>query len=73
MAKFKAKNKGQSASFQGYYRSRYKREAFPENNSSGPVGIVDFLFAERSLYGRVDDGLDVVIPNVNFIKRLWDP
>lgn len=70
MAKFKAKNTGQSAAFQGYYRSQYKQRAFPENDSLGPVGVVDFLFAERNLYGRVDQDLNVVIPNTDTIKRL---
>jgi hypothetical protein len=70
MAKFKAKNENKSTFFQAGYRSKYKREAFPENNSLGPVGVVDFLFAERNLYGRVDQNLNVVVPNQSSIKRV---
>lgn len=70
MAKFKAKNNNISTAFQAYHRSKYKQEAFPQNNSLGPAGVVDFLFAERNLYGRVDENLDVVIPNNDNMKRL---
>lgn len=70
MAKFKAKNNNISTAFQAYHRSKYKQEAFPQNNSLGPTGVVDFLFAERNLYGRVDTNLNVVVPNNDFIKRL---
>ena len=70
MAKFKAKNEGQSAFYQAAYRLKYKKEAFPENNSLGPVGVVDFLFAERNLYGRVDQNLNVVVPRENALKRI---
>ena len=73
MAKFKAKNDNKSTFFQAGFRSKYKREAFPENNSLGPVGVVDFLFAERNLYGRVDQNLNVVVPNQSSLKRITSP
>ena len=70
MTKFKAKNENQTSFYQHYYRRKYKNEAFPENNALGPQGIVDFLFAERNLYGRVDQNLNVVVPNIEKIKRI---
>ena len=70
MAKFRAKNEGQSAFYQAAYRLKYKNEAFPQNNSLGPIGVVDFLFGERNLYGRVDQNLNVVIPNGDALSRI---
>jgi hypothetical protein len=70
MAKFRAKNETKSTTVLTVNRRRYDVRAFPENNSLGPVGIVDFLFAERNLYGRVDQDLNVVVPNQSSIKRI---
>lgn len=70
MAKFQAKNDNSSTFFQAYYRGKYKNEAFPENNSLGPAGVVDFLFAERNMYGRIDNNLNVIFPNNEKMKRL---
>jgi hypothetical protein len=70
MAKFKAKNDNESTFYQAFYRSKYSKEAFLSNNGRGQPGIVDFLFAERNLYGRVDQNLNVVIPNSDFLKRI---
>ena len=62
MPKFKGKNNNNSTAFQAYHRSKYKQQAFPENDSLGPTGVVDFLFAERNMYGRVDQDLDTITP-----------
>lgn len=70
MAKFKAKNETKSTTVLTVNRKRYDIRAFPENNSLGPVGVVDFLFAERNLYGRVDQNLNVIVPNQSSIKRI---
>jgi len=70
MAKFNAKNTTKSTTVLAVNRRRYDVRAFPENNSLGPVGVVDFLFAERSLYGRVDQNLDVVVPNQDSLKTV---
>lgn len=70
MAKFQAKNDNSSTFFQAYYRGKYRNEAFPENNSLGPAGVVDFLFAERNMYGRIDNNLNVIFPNNEKMKRL---
>lgn len=73
MAKFKAKNETRSTTALTVNRRRYDVRAFPENNSLGPVGVVDFLFAERNLYGRVDQSLNVVVPNQSSLKRITSP
>lgn len=70
MPKFKATNKTKSTTVLTVNRRRYDVRAFPENNSLGPVGVVDFLFAERNLYGRVDQNLNVIIPKQSSIKRI---
>ena len=70
MTKFKAKNDNESTFYQAFYRSKYSKEAFLSNNGRGEPGIVNFLFAERNLYGRVDENLNVVIPNSGFLKRI---
>jgi len=70
MAKFRAKNKNQSSFYQAVYRSRYKKQAFPENNGRGPRGVVDFLFAERNFYGRIDQNLNIVVPKIEKLKRI---
>ena len=70
MAKFRAKNKNQSSFYQAVYRSRYKKQAFPENNGRGPKGVVDFLFAERNFYGRIDQNLNIIVPKIEKLKRI---
>ena len=69
MPKFKAKNETKSTTVLAVNRKKYDIYAFPENNSLGPQGVVDFLFAERNLYGRVDQNLNVVVPDQSYIKR----
>ena len=73
MAKFRAKNETKSTTVLTVNRKRYDVRAFPENNSLGPVGVVDFLFAERNLYGRVDENLNVVVPNQESLKTVVAP
>ena len=70
MTKFKAKNSHKSTFFHAAFPSKYKREAFLANNSLGPIGIVDFTFAERNLYGRVDENLNVVVPKRESLKTV---
>ncbi len=67
MPKFKGKNSIRSAFRLGRERAKYNLEAFPENDGLGREQIVDFNFAERSLYGKVDRQLNPVIPNEDFI------
>jgi hypothetical protein len=70
MAKFKGKNSLKSTITLAVNRSKYDVEAFPENNSLGPKGVVDFNFAERTMYGRLDENLNVVVPRTEFLKTI---
>ena len=70
MAKFKAKNSLKSTITLAVNRSKYDVEAFPENNSLGPKGVVNFNFAERTMYGRLDENLNVVVPKRDFLKTI---
>ena len=70
MTEFKAKNNNSSTFYQAFYRSKYSKEAFLSNNGLGPNNVVNFLFAERNLYGRVDQNLNVVVPKAEFLKRI---
>ena len=62
MAKFKGKNSIKSTRYLAQQRARYKAHAFPQNSGMGPQQITDFNFAEKTLYGRVDENLNSVIP-----------
>ena len=70
MANFKGKNSIRSTRYLAQQRARYKTEAFPENGGLGPEQITDFTFAEKVLYGRVDQDLNPVIPLNDFIVPL---
>jgi len=65
MSEFKAKNNNNSTRFQAAFRRKYQKTAFNRKK----IGIVDFLFAERNLFGKVNKNLDVVVPKTEFIKR----
>jgi hypothetical protein len=69
MTKFKGKNSINSSLTIAAERSSYNREAFPEV-SLLDKSIVDFNFAERVLYGRVDENLNVVVPNQDSLKTI---
>ena len=71
MPKFKGKNSIKSAFRLGRERSKYNLGAFPENGGLGREQIVDFNFAERSLYGKVDRELNPVVPNQDFIVPIF--
>ena len=70
MSKFKGKNSIQSTARLAIERAKYNREAFPENDSLGPEQVVDFNFAERTLYGRVNRQLTPVIVNQDYLKAV---
>ena len=46
-------------------RANYKLNAFKESE----IQVVDFHFAEKTFYGRVNRQLDPVIPNETFIRN----
>jgi len=69
MAKFKGKNSIKSTIGIAFERSKYNVEALPEV-SFLDKSVVNFNFAERTLYGRVDEGLNVVIPRQESLKTI---
>ena len=70
MTNFKGKNSIRSTRYLAQQRAKYKTEAFPENGGLGPEQITDFTFAEKVLYGRVNQSLNPVIPLNDFIVPL---
>ena len=70
MGDFKGKNKLPSTSRLAFERQKYALNAFPENGGMGPHQIVDFNFAERTLYGKVDRQHNPVVPIIDYIVPL---
>tara|TARA_R110002110_G_scaffold140107_2_gene327189 strand:- start:744 stop:1934 length:1191 start_codon:yes stop_codon:yes gene_type:complete len=66
VATFKGKNDIKSVKRLAKERAIYNRDAFPEK----PLNVVDFNFAERTLYGRIDREHNPVIPLEEFIVPL---
>lgn len=67
MSRFNGKNDIESTSTLAIERSRYNREAFPQNEGLGPEQVVDFNFAEKNLYGKVNRELTPVLPRQEFL------
>jgi hypothetical protein len=63
MANFNGNNNSKTLKT-AFERANYKLNAF----SDSEIQVVDFNFAERSFYGRVNRQLDPVIPNQNFMR-----
>jgi len=72
MTDFKGKNNIPSTARLAFERSQYNLKAFPENNGMGPPQVVDFNFAERTFYGRVNNIHDPVLPMINYIKPIYE-
>jgi hypothetical protein len=64
MANFNGNNNSRSLKT-AFDRANYKLNAFDESQ----VQVMDFHFAERTFYGRVNRVLDPVIPNEDFIRN----
>lgn len=67
MADFKGNNNSTTIQT-AFERARYKLDAFRDSD----VQVMDFNFAERTFYGRVNRQIDPVIPNANFIVNLYN-
>ena len=52
-------------------RERYKKLAFPDRGGLGPKNVLDFNFAERNLYGKIDTNGNAVIPIPNKLAPLY--
>jgi|5B_taG_2_1085324.scaffolds.fasta_scaffold00122_15 hypothetical protein len=68
--KFKGKNSIKSARKLMAERSKYFLHSIPKNDGELPPHVVDFNFAERVLYGKVDRQHNPVFPNERFITTL---
>ena len=67
MAKYNARNDTNSVRNLAIERAKYKLEAFGE---SRPEQVVDFNFAERNCYGRIDYNRNAVIPKPEYLKTV---
>ena len=63
MADFKGNNNSKTIKT-ALERARYKLNAFSDSD----VQVMDFNFAERSFYGRVNRQLDPVVLNESFLR-----
>jgi hypothetical protein len=70
MTKFKGKNSLKSTISLAGNRSKYQREAFPKLGTFESKPVVNFNFAERTLYGRTDQNLNVIIPRQESLKTI---
>lgn len=71
MARFFGKNSEQITQNLAGERARYKVNAYQkEADGLDQKPIVDFNFAERTLYGRIDQELNSVAPNPQFMVSL---
>jgi len=70
MSKFKGKNSIKRVSQLARERAKYDLLAFPSNDGLGPKQVVNFNFAEKSLYGRVDRQHNAIIANEDYIVPL---
>jgi hypothetical protein len=68
--KYKATNKEQSTIRLTQQRANYRIQAFKNELGEVPNNVVKFNFAERTLYGRVDENLNTIYPNRNSLKML---
>jgi len=73
MPTFKGRNSIPSAHRLFYERTRYDKLAFPSNGGMGPPQIVDFNFAERNLYGKVDRQHNPVYASKNLSSPFINP
>ena len=64
MSKFNGNNNSKTLKT-AFERANYKLNAFNDSE----IQVVDFNFAERTFYGRVNRKIDPVIPNQNFTKN----
>ena len=64
MSKFNGNNNSKTLKT-AFERANYKLNAFNDSE----IQVVDFNFAERTFYGRVNRKIDPVIANQNFIKN----
>jgi hypothetical protein len=67
MARFRGNNSISSPSRIGFERAKYNSQAFDQDFGDDPEQVVDFNFAEKSMYGKVDVNHNPIYPNEDFI------
>lgn len=68
--KFKATNKEESTIRLSQQRANYRLQAFKDEFGEMPQNVVNFNFAERTQYGRIDQNLNTIYPNEKHMKML---
>lgn len=68
--KYNAKNDLQSTIQLAQQRANYRLEAFKAELGEQPENVVDFNFAERTQYGRVNQNMNTVYPRGTKMKLL---
>ena len=68
--KFKATNEQASTIKLTGQRANYRIQAFKDSNGEVPDNVVNFNFAERTQYGRIDQNLNTVYPKQSSLKLL---
>jgi hypothetical protein len=69
---FRGKNSIKSAHNLLFQRKLYDTQAFPKNDGMGPAQIVDFNFAERNHYGKVDRQHNPVYAKQEYIVPVYE-
>lgn len=70
MARFNGKNDLESIKTLFYERIDYDANAYADRNGDGPLGVNDLNLAEMNYYGRVDQFMESVIPDPQFVSQL---
>ena len=68
--KYKAKNDLESTIQLAQQRANYRIQAFKSELGEKPENVVDFNFAERTQYGRVDQNMNTIVPKGTKMKML---
>ena len=61
--KYNATNKEKSTIRLAQQRANYRLQAFKDELGEIPQNVVQFNFAERTQYGRVDENINTIYPD----------
>ena len=68
--KYQAKNDLDSTIRLAQQRANYRIQAFKKELGEKPENVVDFNFAEKTQYGRVDQNMNTIFPKATKMKML---
>ena len=68
--KYNATNKEKSTIRLAQQRANYRLQAFKDELGEIPQNVVQFNFAERTQYGRVDENINTIYPDFKQMKML---